>query len=105
MRKYETLLLISPDLGTEETTKVVDAFKGIIEREGGTVLLVDDWGLKDLAYPVKKHLRGRYIRLEYGLASLAVAELERIIRITDGVYKFVTVKLADAVEVAAEEAA
>ncbi len=103
MRKYETLLLFSPELTNEERNSLVENLVGIIEREGGQLLLNDDWGMRELAYPVNKMMRGYYVRLEYALKSAAVQELERNIRIMEGIFKFVTVKLAD--EYQAEEAA
>lgn len=98
MRKFETLLLFSPELTGEARTAILEGFKGIIEREGGTVLLEDQWGMRDLAYPVQKQMRGFYFRFEYAGPATLVAEFERNIRITDGVFKFLTVKLADTVE-------
>ncbi len=102
MRKYETLLLLSPELAAENRETVISGLTAIIEREQGKMILVDAWGMRDLAYPVQKHMRGYYVRLEFGAPSACIAELERNIRITDGIYKFVTVKLADEV---AEEVA
>lgn len=102
MRKFETLLLLSPELSAENREGVITALTAIIEREKGAVLTVDNWGMRDLAYPVRKLMRGFYVRLEYQGPSELVAELERNIRITDGIFKFVTVRLAD---VAAEEVA
>jgi len=96
MRKYETLLLLSPELNAEAKQTVIDALTAVVEREQGQMVTVDDWGTKDLAYPVRKFVRGQYVRLEYAAPGPAVAELERIVRITDGIFKFVTVKLADA---------
>ena len=58
--------------------------------------------MRDLAYPVRKQMRGYYVRLEYAGPATLVAELERNIRIADGIFKFVSVKLADTAE---EEAA
>ena len=98
MRKFETLLLLSPELSTEARTTLLDGHKNIVEREGGKVLVEDAWGMRDLAYPVKKQMRGFYFRLEYAGPGALVAELERNIRIAEGIFKFVTVKLADAVE-------
>jgi small subunit ribosomal protein S6 len=95
MRKYETLLLLSPELAAETRQQLLTNLTGIIPREQGTVLAVDDWGMRDLAYPVRKQMRGNYVRLEYAAMGNAVAELERNIRIADGIFKFVTVKLAD----------
>ncbi|NJB67021.1 small subunit ribosomal protein S6 [Desulfobaculum xiamenense] len=103
MRKFETLLLLSPEFAAEERQTILDNLTGVITREGGVVDLVDDWGLRDLAYPVKKKTRGYYVRLEYTAPGQLVAELERNIRITDGIYKFVTVRLGEEAE--AEEVA
>jgi ribosomal protein S6 len=98
MRKYETLLLLSPELTVEERETVLGVFTGVIERENGKLLVADHWGMRDLAYPVRKHMRGYFVRLEYAAPATLVAELERNIRIADGIYKFTTVKLADEVE-------
>ena len=98
MRKMETLLLLSPELTVEERETILKNLDAVVVREGGKMLLVDQWGMRDLAYPVRKQMRGFYVRLEYAAPSQLVAELERIIRITDGIFKFMTVKLADAVE-------
>ncbi|MBG0777889.1 MAG: 30S ribosomal protein S6 [Desulfovibrionaceae bacterium] len=103
MRKYETLLLLSPELSGEERTAILDTLSGVLDRVEGTDRVVDEWGMRDLAYPVRKQMRGYYVRLEYVCANAGVAELERIIRITDGIYKFLTVQLAD--ETQAEEVA
>ena len=102
MRKFETLLLLSPELSAESREGILAALTGIVEREGGKMLEVDQWGMRDLAYPVKKLMRGFYVRLVYEAPAPRVAELERNIRITDGIFKFLTVKLAD--EAAGEDA-
>lgn len=98
MRRFETLLLLSPELSSEARAECIGAFKAVIEREGGKVLQEDNWGMRDLAYPVKKQMRGWYVRLEYAAPGALVGELERNIRIAEGVFKFLTVKLADTVE-------
>lgn len=95
MRDYETLLLLSPEMTAEERNGVVSNLSSIVEREQGKMLNVDEWGMRDLAYHVKKQGRGYYIRLEYAAPGKAVEELERNIRITDGIFKFLTVKLSD----------
>lgn len=98
MRKYETLLLLSPELGAEPREALITGFTSVIERMEGKILTVDNWGMRDLAYPVQKQMRGFYVRIEYAGPSNMVAELERNIRIADGIFKFVTVKLADELE-------
>lgn len=112
MRKMETLLLLSPELTVEERESVLAGLVGVVDRENGKILEMDHWGMRDLAYPVKKQMRGYYVRMEYDAPNQLVAELERIIRITDGIFKFMTVKLdevevaesADAAESASKEA-
>ena len=94
MGKYETLLLLSPELADENRREILDNLSGVIVRGNGRVLEEDDWGMRDLAYPVKKQFRGHYVRLEFAGPGEMVAELERNIRITDGIFKFLTVKLA-----------
>ncbi len=98
LQKYETLLLMSPELGAEARQELLGTMSGIIERDGGSIITVDDWGMRELAYPVKNVMRGYYTRLEYALPAEFVAELERNIRIADGIFKFMTVKLADTYE-------
>ena len=100
MRKFETLLLLSPELSAENREGIVNTLTAVIEREKGTMEEVDNWGMRDLAYPVRKLMRGYYVRLVYQGPAPLVAELERNVRITDGIFKFVTVKLAEEVEVA-----
>ncbi len=101
MRKYETLLLLSPELVADARETLLTTMVAIVEREGGRMLATDHWGMRDLAYPVNKQMRGYYVRLEYAGPSPLVAELERNIRIAEGIFKFTTVKLADSVEEAA----
>ena len=102
MRKFETLLLLSPELSADNREGIINALTAIIVREKGIMVEVDNWGMRDLAYPVRKLMRGYYVRLVYNAPAELIAELERIVRITDGIFKFVTVKLAD--EVAGEVA-
>lgn len=98
MREFETLLLLSPELSADGRDAIINTLSGIIEREGGKVVEVDQWGMRDLAYPVHKLMRGFYIRLVYAAPPALVAELERNIRITDGIFKFITVKLNEKAE-------
>ncbi len=95
MRLYETLILFSPDLNTEERQAILDQLTRIIEGDSGEITAVDDWGMRQLAYPVQKYTRGRYIRLEYACHGGIIPDLERRLRIPEGVLKFLTVKLND----------
>lgn len=105
LNHYETLVLMSPELTEENRKEILANLSGVIERDGGKIGLVDDWGVRTLAYPVRKLTRGHYVRLDYTAPGAAVAELERNIRITDGLFKFVTVRLDEAPEAPATEEA
>ncbi len=98
MKKYETLLLFSPDLSTEERKQIVDKLSNVIQENSGEITAVDEWGMKELAYPVKKFTRGYYLRLEYGSPGTTVHELERVIRISEGILKFMSVKVEETFE-------
>ncbi|NDV19331.1 30S ribosomal protein S6 [Pseudodesulfovibrio sp. JC047] len=91
---YETLVLLSPELAEENRKELLETLTTIVDREGGKMVETDDWGMRQLAYPVQKQTRGYYVRLVYTAPGALVAELERNIRITDGIFKFMTVKLA-----------
>lgn len=94
MQRYETMLLLSPEYEEEKRNEIFANLASVIEREGGTLIEQDEknWGMKVLAYPVEKQTRGYYTLLNYEGPGALVAELERIIRITDGIFKFLTVK-------------
>lgn len=93
MRQFETLLLFSPELSTDQRETLLRGVMDIITREGGKIIEIDQWGMRDLAYPVRKQMRGFYIRLVYEGPGALVAELERNLRITEDIYKFITVRL------------
>lgn len=114
MRRYETIAILKPSLGEDDLKSIIDRTTGIIEGFEGSIIKLDRWGLKKLAYPIGKEQQGHYLYFQYAGVPAAVSELERIYRIEDRVLKFLTVKLQDvyselpedvAVEpVAAEEA-
>ncbi|MBW1699765.1 MAG: 30S ribosomal protein S6 [Deltaproteobacteria bacterium] len=91
MRRYETIVIIDPDLTEEQRTPLFDRIEGIISENGGLLIKNDQWGLKKLAYEVKKKARGFYARLDYGGTGALVNELERMFRIDDRVLKYMTV--------------
>lgn len=95
MRHYETLILFSPDLNTEERQNILEDVSKVVRSDSGEDPLVDDWGMRQLAYPVRKYARGHYVRLDYASNGDIIPEMERKLRISEGVLKFLTVKLSD----------
>ncbi|HEY6723066.1 MAG TPA: 30S ribosomal protein S6 [Polyangiaceae bacterium] len=98
VREYETIYVLSPTTAKEASDKVASRVTEVLGREGGTLTLVENWGRRQLAYPVAKHRRGVYVYLKYTGGGAAVAELERNFRMLDEVLKFQTVKVRDDVD-------
>lgn len=97
MRKYETVVISDPDLQDQTRTELFDKIRNIIARENGIFLNLDDWGSKKMAYEIRKKFRGHYACLTYGGTGDLVKELERNLRLTDDVMKFMTILISDAV--------
>ncbi len=94
MRKYETVVILNPDLKDQARTDLLDRIKNIISKESGILLDLDEWGNKKLAYEIKKKLRGFYVCVTYGGTGDLVKELERNLRLSDDVLKFMTLLLS-----------
>lgn len=92
MRGYEVLYIIRPDLEEEKVQEVVDKFKNLLETQGATVSNVDKWGKRRLAYEVKDRREGIYVQMNFKAESGVSAELERVLRITDDVIRYLIVK-------------
>lgn len=95
MRKYETVIISDPDLQDQTRTELFDKIRNIVTRENGILLDVDEWGSKKLAYEIKKKLRGHYVCMTYGGTGDLVKELERNLRLSDDIMKFMTILLSD----------
>lgn len=95
MRRYETIAILKPSLGEDDLKSIIDRSTGIIEGFEGTIIKLDRWGLKKLAYPIGKEQQGHYLYMQYAGVPAAVSELERIYRIDDRIMKFLTVKLQE----------
>ncbi len=112
MRRYETIVIVDPDLNEDGRTSLFGRVKEIIPQQQGVLIKEDLWGTKKLAYEIKKKPRGFYARFDYCGMGPAVDEIERFFRIDDGVLKYLTVQLAEEADpekiladMAAEEAA
>ena len=92
MNKYELAVVVSAKIEDEERAAVVDKCKALIERFGGTITNVDDWGKKRLAYEIQKMTEGFYYFIQFEAESSAPAEIESRIRIMDNVLRYLVVK-------------
>jgi len=95
MRRYETIFIVKPNVAEDEIEAMTGKAVSTIEGDGGTIIRINNWGLKKLAYLIKKEYQGYYVYLDYAGVPASVAEIERIFRIDDRILKYLTVKLAD----------
>ena len=93
MRIYEELFIAKPDAPEEEVDQFVEQLRGQLTNAGGTVYKVEKWGKRRLAYRVDKYREGAYVLLQFSAGPDAVKELERRLRVSDLVIKFLTVRI------------
>ncbi|GGK43313.1 30S ribosomal protein S6 [Salinarimonas ramus] len=93
MALYEHVFLARPDVTSQQVESMVETFKGIIEGNGGKVEKVEPWGLKTLAYRIKKSRKAHFTLLNIDAPHPAVAEMERQMRLSEDVLRFMTIKV------------
>ncbi len=92
MSKYELTVVVSAKLEDEERAAVIDRVKGYIERFGGTVVNVDEWGKRRLAYEIQKMSEGFYYFITFESEPTCPVELEHRVRIIENVIRYLIVK-------------
>jgi small subunit ribosomal protein S6 len=90
MQKYETAILFDPELPEERRKEFLAKVEGVISRFQGEVLKQDDWGIRKLAYPIRKKSNAYYTFLVYSGERGVVEEVERNIKIFEGVLRHLT---------------
>ncbi len=97
MNPYELLLIITPDYDESEAEALTDQVKGIIENSG-TLLKIDPWGKKRLAYPIRKRSEGYYVLYIFESAPSFVAELSQSLRVIETILRYMVVRYEDDIE-------
>ena len=95
MKAYELLYIIRPDLDEEATTALVDRLSGLVASNGGDNLTVEKWGKRRLAYEIQDYKEGQYIRMNFEGEGRTSQEIERVMKISDDVIRFLTVRKED----------
>ena len=93
MTQYETLVIFTPVLSEEEYKRTAEAYKDIIKANGGEMVHEEQWGLRQLAYSIKKKTTGLYLVLEYKGETNTVAKLELQFTRDENVLRFMTIRL------------
>lgn len=89
--KYETIIIINPNLDESTTKTTIEKFTNLI-NEHGTIESVDEWGKKKLAYPINKQNEGYYTLINFSSNPEFISELERVYNISDEIIKHIIVK-------------
>lgn len=90
-REYETIYLMKPDVSKEAAAKIAQRVEEIVKREGSTLVQVETWGRRQLAFTVGRYKRAVYVFLKYVGTNTVVAEIERMFRMVDEVIKYQTI--------------
>jgi len=91
VRRYETILIFRPDLGESAQKEAIHRYEGIIASSGGDMAETEEWGYRELAYRIKGERRGFYVRLDYGGNGATMNEVERNLKISDDVLRYMSV--------------
>lgn len=92
-RTYEVMYIVDPETDGEKITKLNEAVGNLIEKEGGSIIRLDDIGRRTLAYPINKKNEGHYVLFEIEGSGQEIAELERRMRVNDLVMRYMTVRV------------
>lgn len=92
-RTYEVMYIVNPDTPVETIGKLNEAVGKLVEKEGGTVVRMDDIGMRRLAYPIQKKEDGYYVLFEIDGSGQEIAELERRMRVNDMIMRYITVRV------------
>ena len=103
MREYETIILVKPDIGDDPLNKLAQRVKGIIDAGQGKFIALDNWGKRKLAYDIEKYPKAVYLHAHYLGKSDLPHELERNLRISDDVIRYMSIVLKADVDAAAYE--
>ena len=93
MPLYEHIFLARQDVTSQQVEGMIDQYRGVIEQNGGKVEKTEMWGVKSLAYRIKKNRKAHFVMFNLDSPPAAVAEMERQMRINEDVLRFITVRV------------
>lgn len=91
MRDYEVVYIFDPQLAEDQVREKMDRFNAMITKEGGEITATDDWGRRQLAFPVRKNTAGHYTVVQFRAPGTALPEFERLIKLDEGVLRYLVV--------------
>jgi small subunit ribosomal protein S6 len=104
LRRYETIFVLRPDLGESVQKEAIRRFESIVRTTAGEMIETDEWGFRELAYRIKGERRGFYVRLDYGGNGATMNEIERNLKLSDSVLRYLSVLVDSDIEPASVRA-
>ena len=95
MRLYESVIIARQDVSTTQVETLIDEFSAIIEKAGGSIHKKEFWGLRGLAYRIKKNRKGHYVMLNIETDAETLNEFERIMGLNEDVLRFMTIAIEE----------
>lgn len=95
MNRYENITIIDADVGEDEKNAVLERIESQISRRNGALIEFDDWGVRKLAYEIRKKRQGQYVRTDFCGNGEAVDAIERMLQHDQRVLRFMTVRLEE----------
>ncbi len=98
MNHYETIYIVNPTLDDDSLKEAIDKFSDLIKKLKGSIVKVNEWGKRKLAYDVKRFDKGAYVVLDFCALPKMVTELERNLKLDDRILKYITVKIDENID-------
>ena len=95
MPNYELVLIVSPEVSDEEIPDFITKLSELISKTGGTVNEVNQWGRKQLAYPIKRSTEGNYVLAKLNLKQTSIKDLEANFRLSGKILRHLLIRSAD----------
>lgn len=98
MSKYEVMYIINAGVEDDKRAALIESLNGIITREGGKVVNVNEWGMRDFAYRIDDMTKGYYVVVNFEADNAGVKEFDRLVRINPNVVRFLIVNMDEVKE-------
>ncbi|MEO0409898.1 MAG: 30S ribosomal protein S6 [Cyanobacteria bacterium P01_A01_bin.135] len=107
MNSYETMYILRPNLGEEDTTQIIETYQNMLTDNGAEEITIQHRGKRRLAYEIDRNREGIYVQMNYRAPGDAIAIMQRAMRLSESVLRFLTIKqeLVEAAEEDTEDAA
>lgn len=98
MNRYENITIIDADVGEDDKKALLERIESQISKRNGTLVAFDDWGMRKLAYEIRKKKQGQYVRTDFCGTGEIVDAIEQMLRHNQRVLRFMTVRLEENVD-------